>query len=99
MDRLINILATVTLVELMICIGIGVTVAQVIHSAGDWRLMSRALLANYLLVPGAAVALLLLFRTPPKVAAAWGRMPAPRVELPVGAGVKRPLHRPFAPHR
>jgi BASS family bile acid:Na+ symporter len=71
MDRLINILATVTLIELMICIGMGVTVAQVLTVARDWRMMSLALAANYLLVPAAAVTLLLLFRAQPMVAAGF----------------------------
>jgi BASS family bile acid:Na+ symporter len=40
----------------------------VIHVAVDWRLVARAGLANYVLVPAAAIGLLLLFGAPPMVA-------------------------------
>jgi BASS family bile acid:Na+ symporter len=67
-DQVINILAAVTLIEMMVAIGASVTVAQVIHVAVDWRLVARAGLANYVLVPAAAIGLLLLFGAPPMVA-------------------------------
>jgi BASS family bile acid:Na+ symporter len=67
-DQAINILAAVTLIEMMVAIGASVTVAQVIHVAVDWRLVARAGLANYVLVPAAAIGLLLLFGAPPMVA-------------------------------
>jgi BASS family bile acid:Na+ symporter len=68
-DRLINIFAVVALVELMVTIGLGASVGQVWTVARDWRGVARALAANYVLVPAAAVGLVLLFRAPPMVAA------------------------------
>jgi BASS family bile acid:Na+ symporter len=61
-DQLIQLLASVTLFELMVSIGLGVTFADVVDVARDWRLVARAALANYVCVPAAAVGLLLLFR-------------------------------------
>lgn len=68
-DRLINILAALALVELMLTIGVGARVADVIAVARDWRGVARAFVANYVLVPGVAVGLVLLFRAHPLVAA------------------------------
>jgi BASS family bile acid:Na+ symporter len=68
-DRLINILAAVTLVELMLTIGLSATLADVGAVAHDWRAVIGAAIANYVVVPGAAVALVLLFRAQPLVAA------------------------------
>jgi bile acid:Na+ symporter, BASS family len=68
-DRLINILAGITLVEMMVTIGLGVTLSDVLRVGRSWSLVARAMLANYILVPVAAVALLLLFRANPMVAA------------------------------
>jgi BASS family bile acid:Na+ symporter len=68
-DRLINVLAAVTLVELMLTIGLSATLADVGAVARDWRGVIGAVVANYLIVPAAAVALVLLFRAPPLVAA------------------------------
>ena len=68
-DQLINVLVTITLIELMVTIGLGVTFAQVIGVAGNRRLVAQAALANYVCVPAAAVGLLLLFRAQPLVAA------------------------------
>jgi BASS family bile acid:Na+ symporter len=61
-DQVINLLASVTLFELMVTIGLGVTFADLVGTARDWRLLARAALANYVCVPAAAVGLLLLFR-------------------------------------
>ncbi len=71
MDKLINILVTLTLVELMVAIGLGVTFAEVIGVARNRRLLVRAALANYVCVPAAAVGLLLLFHAEPMVAAGF----------------------------
>ena len=68
-DRLINLLAAVALVELMLTIGLGATVAEVMAVARDWRGVARAFVANYLIVPAAAVGLVLAFRAQPMVAA------------------------------
>jgi len=46
-----------------------VTVSDVLRVGRNWGLVARAILANYILVPAAAVGLLLLFRANPLVAA------------------------------
>src|SRR4051812_43944878 len=68
-DRLINLLATVTLVELMFTIGLGATLAEIRIVATDWRGVVGATLANYMLVSAAAVGLVLLLGAQPMVAA------------------------------
>lgn len=70
-DQLINVLVTITLVELMVAIGLGVTVADVIGVARDPRLLLQAAVANYVCVPAAAVGLLLLLDAKPMVAAGF----------------------------
>src|SRR4051794_25296141 len=70
-DRLINILAAVALVELMLTIGLGATVNEVLAVARDWRGVVRAGVANYVLVPAATVGLLWAFRAQPMVAAGF----------------------------
>src|SRR5262245_36405237 len=70
-DRFVNLLAAVTLFEMMVTIGLGVTVAEILGVARDWRTMARAGLANYVIVPTAAVALLLLFGAAPLVGAGF----------------------------
>jgi len=67
-DRLVNLLAAVTLIELMVTLGLGVKASDVLRVCQQWGLLSRAFLANYILVPGAALGLL-LFHTSPMVAA------------------------------
>jgi len=68
LDRLINLLAAVTLIQMMVTIGLGASLAEVDGVARNWRLLVRAALANYVLVPAVAIALLLLFRAQPMVA-------------------------------
>jgi BASS family bile acid:Na+ symporter len=70
-DRLINILVTITLIEMMILVGLRVTFADLFRTAGNGRLVARAVAANYLVVPGVAVALLVLFDASPMVAAGF----------------------------
>ena len=71
MDRLINILVTLTLVEMMIATGMGVTFGVLADVSKDWRLVARAMLANYVCVPAAAIGLLLLFDPHPMVVAGF----------------------------
>ena len=68
-DRLINILAAVTLIELMLSIGLGASVAQVWAAARDWRGLVCALVANYAVVPAIALALVLWFNAAPMIGA------------------------------
>jgi len=70
-DQLTNLLVTVTLIEMMTAIGLGVTFAEVSGVARNWGLLLRAVMANYVCVPAAAFGLLLLFRTQPMVAAGF----------------------------
>jgi BASS family bile acid:Na+ symporter len=70
-DRLTNLLVTVTLVEMMVAIGLGVTFGELAGVARNWKLVGRAALANYVCVPAVTVALLLLFHAHPMVAAGF----------------------------
>ena len=67
-DRLINILITITLIEMMVSIGLGVTFVDLVAVIRNWRLVARAVLANYVCVPAATVGLVLLFNPQPMVA-------------------------------
>lgn len=57
---LIKILVPITLVEMMIAIGLGVSLAELAAAVRNWRLATKAALANYLCVPAVTVGLLLL---------------------------------------
>ena len=70
-DRLINVLVTITLIEMMVAIGLGVTFVDLAAVARNWRLVGRAALANYVCVPAATVGLLLLFNAQAMVAAGF----------------------------
>jgi bile acid:Na+ symporter, BASS family len=69
LDRLINILVTITLIEMMVLIGLRVTFAELGHVARNSRLVGQAAAANYLLVPAVAIGLLIAFEANPMVAA------------------------------
>ncbi len=71
MDQIINVLAALTLFEMMIAIGLGVSFGQVLGVARNGRLLLRAAVANYVGVPAAALGLLLLFQAQPLVAAGF----------------------------
>jgi BASS family bile acid:Na+ symporter len=70
-DQLINLLVTITLVEMMVAIGLGVTFAELVGVARSWRLLTKAVLANYVVVPAVTVGLLSLYRVHPMVAAGF----------------------------
>jgi BASS family bile acid:Na+ symporter len=70
-DRLINILVTLTLVEMMVAVGLGVGFTELIEFIKKWRLVLLACVANYICIPAIAVALLLLFNATPMVAAGF----------------------------
>jgi bile acid:Na+ symporter, BASS family len=55
-DQLINILVTITLIEMMVAIGLGVTFADLAGVARNWWLVARAALANYVLAPNGFLA-------------------------------------------
>jgi BASS family bile acid:Na+ symporter len=71
LDQVINLLASITLFEMMVAIGLGVSFGDVLRVATDWRLVSKAALASYVCVPAAAVGLLILFQANPYVAAGF----------------------------
>jgi BASS family bile acid:Na+ symporter len=60
-DQLINVLVIIMLVEMMVAIGLGVSIAELISVAKNWRLVLQAGLANYICVPAITVGLLILF--------------------------------------
>ena len=68
-NQLINLLASVTLFEMMVAIGLGVTFSELGHVAKDWRLLARAVLANYVFFPAVAVELLIALNVDPLIAA------------------------------
>src|SRR5208337_1963834 len=54
----IKILVPITLIEMMVAIGLGVSLAELAAAARNWRLTTKAALANYLCVPAVTVLLL-----------------------------------------
>jgi BASS family bile acid:Na+ symporter len=71
LDTVINLLVTLTLIQMMATIGLGVTVDQVTAVARNPRLLVGAALANYVAVPLIAVALLLALHAPALAAAGF----------------------------
>jgi|SRR5262245_38877720 len=71
LDRLINVLVTITLVEMMVLIGLRVTFAEIAGTVRNRGLVARAAAANYLFVPIVAIALLVLLHASPPVAAGF----------------------------
>lgn len=70
-DSLVNLFVTVAVFEMMVAVGLGVAVRDVVTVATNGRLLVRAALANYVCVPFATVILLLLFDAHPMVAAGF----------------------------
>jgi BASS family bile acid:Na+ symporter len=60
-DQLINVLVTITLVEMMVAIGLGVKFVDLAAVARSGRVVLQAGLANYVCVPAITVGLLILF--------------------------------------
>ena len=58
----IQILVPITLIEMMVAIGLSVSFSELIAVVRNWRLVTKAALANYLCVPMFTVGLLLLFQ-------------------------------------
>ena len=70
-DQIINVLATITLLEMMVTIGLGGKFADVVGVGKDLSLVARAAIANYVVVPAAALGLLVAFHAHPMVAAGF----------------------------
>jgi BASS family bile acid:Na+ symporter len=62
MDRLINILVSVLLIDMMLAVGLDVKPSDLRAVVGNWRLSLQALAANYVCVPGLTLGLLILVR-------------------------------------
>lgn len=71
MDQIINLLTIVTLFEMAVAIGLELTWVEIEAVVKDWRLLLRAGIANYVLFPAVAVALLLLFHPHPMAVAGF----------------------------
>jgi BASS family bile acid:Na+ symporter len=70
--ELINILVAITLIEMMVAIGLGVSFPELAAVARNWRLVTKGALANYLCVPAVTVGLLIVFHpTDPMVPAGF----------------------------
>ena len=70
-DAIINLGATIALFFMMVEVGLRLNIRELLNVACDWRLALRAGIANYLLVPAAAVGLIFLFQPKPMVAAGF----------------------------
>ena len=70
-DKLINILITITLFEMMVAIGLSVKFAEIRDIAKNLSLVTRAAIANYVCVPLAVLGLLFLFHPNPLMAAGF----------------------------
>ena len=70
-DKLINVLVIITLVEMMAAIGLRVPFVDLLNVIKSWRLVGGAVLTNYLGVPAVTVGLLILFDPDPMVAAGF----------------------------
>ena len=64
----LNILAFITLIEMMIYVGLSVSTNDIWDTIRDWTLLARGILANYVLFPAVTICLLLFFRPPTLVA-------------------------------
>jgi len=71
LDSLVKLVVTVAVIEMMVTVGLGVAVADVMAVARDGRLLTRAALANYVCVPAATIVLLMMFDAHPMVAAGF----------------------------
>jgi BASS family bile acid:Na+ symporter len=60
-DRLMNILVSIMLIEMMVTVGLRVTLVDLRGAAKNWRLLLQALLANYICVPAVTMGLLIVF--------------------------------------
>jgi len=58
----IKILVPITLIEMMIAIGLGVSLDELAAVARNWRLTTKAAMANCMCVPAVTVGLLVLFQ-------------------------------------
>ena len=67
LSHLIKVLIPVTLIVMMLRIGLGVAIAEVVETATNLRLVTLGLLANYICIPALTVALLSVLHVKPIV--------------------------------
>jgi BASS family bile acid:Na+ symporter len=67
LQKVINVLVPLTLLEMMFAVGLAVDLFQTFSVLMNWRLVLRALLANYIFVPAITVLLLWYFHANPYV--------------------------------
>jgi BASS family bile acid:Na+ symporter len=67
-DKIANLLVLILLIEMMLATGLGVSLSDLLGVIRNVGLLVRAGLANYLMVPAAALLLLYLFHPKPLVA-------------------------------
>jgi hypothetical protein len=95
LDKLANVLVLILLIEMMVATGLGVSLSDLAGVVKNAGLLARAALANYVLVPAAAILLLYLFQTEPIVAAGFilvAVCPAAPFAPPLTAMAKGSVH-------
>ena len=70
-DRWLNLLVSIALIEMMVLVGLQVSFTALRDTAADWWLVTRAVVADYLLFPLLAILLLAAFEADPMVAAGF----------------------------
>ena len=85
----IDVLVPVTLVEMMVATGLGVSFGELAAVSRNWRGVARAAVANYLLVPAVTVGLLLLVEPPDPIFAVGFLIVAVCPGAPFGPGCTR----------
>jgi bile acid:Na+ symporter, BASS family len=71
LDKFINLLVPITLIVMMMAIGLSVPFSETLSASRKRGLLLRAAVANYLCVPAATIALLMLFNANPMVSAGF----------------------------
>jgi BASS family bile acid:Na+ symporter len=70
-DRMTSLVVSVTLIELMISVGLGITVTDLREVTSNRLLLLKAAFANYILVPAITILLLLVFQPGPMATAGF----------------------------
>jgi BASS family bile acid:Na+ symporter len=70
-DRMTSLLVSVTLIEMMITVGLGITVSELRKVTRNCWLLLKAAVANYVVVPGVTLLLLHVFQPSPMATAGF----------------------------
>jgi len=70
-DRIISLIVSVTLIEMMITVGLGIAVSDLRKVSRNGWLLFKAAVANYVLVPGVTILLLFWFEPHPMAIAGF----------------------------